>query len=531
MAFLVDDLLEVLERLAPAALAEEWDNIGLQTGSRAAGVRAVLVTLGVTGGVLDEAAAQGCEAILTHHPLIFPAITSASEDTAAGRLIIRANRDGIAVIAAHTNLDNANGGLADMLAELAELRNVEPLEGAAAEWSKLVAFVPPDALDRVRGSLFAAGAGVIGDYRHCSWYARGTGTFRPVEGARPAVGEVGKDEDVEELRLETVFPTARIGEVISALLKVHPYEEPAYDVYPLDARSRSAGSGRVGELSLEMTLADFAGSLAELFGLKQARYAGDPQKVVRRVAIVPGSGAGCAGAAALKADVLVTGDIKYHDALTAAELGIALVDIPHDLSERMALANWVPILRQELSAHGLKVFMSDAATDPWREAAAGEKAEPRASARLPLSETEKAQTNEEEKSMHHLHVDGGSRGNPGPAGIGVVLAGPDGEVIDTLANYIGKATNNIAEYQAMVSGLELALERGVNRLAIFSDSELIVRQLEGAYKVKNEGLRPYYQEAKSLLSRLEEYEMQSIPREANAHADELVNRALDEAGF
>ena len=132
--------------------------------------------------------------------------------------------------------------------------------------------------------------------------------------------------------------------------------------------------------------------------------------------------------------------------------------------------------------------------------------------------------------MHNLHVDGGARGNPGPAGIGAVLAGPDGETVDTIASYIGEATNNVAEYQAMISGLELAIDRGITRLAIFSDSELIVRQPEGAYRVKNEGLRPSYQQAKSLLASLDEYELNSIPREANAHADELVNQALDEAG-
>lgn len=132
--------------------------------------------------------------------------------------------------------------------------------------------------------------------------------------------------------------------------------------------------------------------------------------------------------------------------------------------------------------------------------------------------------------MVSLHVDGGARGNPGPAGIGAVLTAPGGEVIETLASFIGSATNNVAEYQALIAGVELALDRDVSRLAIFSDSELIIRQLQGSYKVKNEGLKPFYEQAKAALARLGEYELKSIPREANALADSLVNRALDEAG-
>ncbi|MHB8858340.1 MAG: Nif3-like dinuclear metal center hexameric protein [Thermoleophilia bacterium] len=516
MTILVNEFLKIIERLAPAGLAEEWDNVGLQTGARGIEAKSVLVALNVTGEVLDEAAQAGCSIILAHHPLIFPAVDSVSEDSEAGRLISRAIRDGIAVVAAHTNLDSAPGGLADILAELMDLRRVEPIQGASSGWSKLAVFVPPEDLDRVRAGLFAAGAGGIGDYRHCSWVTEGKGTFLPMEGAHPAVGKVGRDEVADELRLETVFPSGKHDEIVAALMNTHSYEEPAYDIYPLETRRRDAGSGRVGELAAETTLESFAGSLAEVFGMRQASYSGDPGKLVRRVAVAPGSGAGMMAAAAGKADVLVTGDYKYHHTLQAEELGLALIDIPHDISEHTALASWAPKLQQELSPSEVKVMVSSAATGFWRQAEAREKT---------------AIPDREENSMHHLHVDGGSRGNPGPAGIGVVLAGPDGEVVDTLANYIGKATNNIAEYQAMVSGLELALERGINRLAIFSDSELIVRQLEGAYKVKNEGLRPYYQEAKSLLSRLEEYEMKSIPREANAHADELVNRALDEAGF
>ncbi|MHB8793197.1 MAG: Nif3-like dinuclear metal center hexameric protein [Thermoleophilia bacterium] len=515
MSISVSAFMEIMESLAPALLAEDWDNVGLQVGSRLDQASSVLVALNVTGDVLDEAAANGCGIILSHHPLIFQPVSTVSDDTETGRLVRRASREGLTVIAAHTNLDAAKGGLADTMAELISLRHVSPLKGSLGDWSKLVAFVPAAELDRVRESLFNAGAGVIGDYRRCSWFTEGTGTFFPMEGSNPATGEVGRDEQTPEVRLETVFPSRRVEEVIQALVTAHSYEEPAYDIYPLENRRHDAGSGRLGELPSQMRLADLAAMLAEIFGMRGARFVGDPEMPVRRIALVPGSGAGYISLAAGKADVLVTGDFKYHDSVMGKDLDLGLINLPHDVSERTALAGWLPRLERDMQPHGVKVLLSSVPTSLWQAAPARERIR---------------MTDEEENSMHNLYVDGGSRGNPGPAGIGAVLSAPDGEPLETLASYIGEATNNVAEYQAMISGLELALDRGVTRLAIFSDSELIVRQLEGAYRVKNEGLRPYYQEAKSLLSRLDEYELKSIPREANVHADELVNQALDESG-
>lgn len=523
MPISVSAFLETMERLAPASLAEDWDNIGLQAGSRLDQASSVLVTLNVTGEVLDEAAANGCGIILSHHPLIFQPVSTVSDDTETGRMLRRASREELTIIAAHTNLDSAKGGLADTMAGLIGLRQVSPLQGAASDWSKLVAFVPAADLDRVRESLFDAGAGAIGDYRHCSWITEGTGTFLPLEGSHPAVGQVGHDEQTPEMRLETVFPSRKIDEVVKALAAAHSYEEPAYDIYPLETRRHDAGSGRVGELPSQMRLADLAAMLAEIFGMRGARFVGEPEMSVRKVAIVPGSGAGYISLAAGRADVLVTGDFKYHDTALASDLGLGLINLPHDISERTALAGWLPRLEREMKPRGVKVLLSSVPTGSWQAAPARERN------RATAGQSNRM-TDEEENSMHNLYVDGGSRGNPGPAGIGAVLADPDGEPLETLASYIGEATNNVAEYQAMISGLELALDRGVTRLAIFSDSELIVRQLEGAYRVKNEGLRPYYQQAKSLLSRLDEYEIKSIPREANVQADELVNQALDESG-
>lgn len=521
MTILVSEFLAILEELAPRSLAEEWDNVGLQVGSMEASLSSVLVALDVSEETIDEAKKLGCALILTHHPLIFQPLSSVSDESATGRLVRSANLENIAVAAAHTNLDSARHGLADILAGLMELGRVKPVAPAKSGWSKLVVFVPPDDLERLRSALFQAGAGVIGDYSHCSFVTEGTGTFLAGKGARPVIGKVGRDEQVSEVRLEMVFPAEKHQAVTDALIEAHSYEEPAYDIYTIENTDRHAGAGRSGELSSETGLEDLAGQLAELFGLDEVRFAGPPARLVRRVAVVPGSGADYISLCAGDTDVLVTGDIKYHQRMQAEEAGLALIDIPHEVSEKLALENWAARLAVVLEPHEVKVSMSGVEPAIWRTASG------RRIKKAPASR--KAKNEEEENRMFHLYVDGGSRGNPGPAGIGAVLASDAGEVVDTRADYIGEATNNIAEYQAMISGLEMALDHGVRQLAIFSDSELIVRQLEGRYKVKNEGLRPYYQQAKSILSRLEEYEITAIPREANAHADELVNAALDEA--
>ena len=515
MDLLVNDLMKAMERLAPAALAAAWDNVGLQAGGRGDPAAKVMVTLDVTPAVLAEARAAGCGVILTHHPLIFTPVASLSDDSETGRLVRAAHEAGIAVLAAHTNLDAAPGGLADIAAELLGLLGVEPLAMSPAGRLKLVAFLPESDLQRVKAALFDAGAGVIGDYRHCSFTATGTGSFLPLEGANPTVGEIGRDEMVPEVRLEMIFPAGGEQTIVSALKKSCSYEEPAYDIYPLVSVRHDAGGGRLGELSPEMALADFAGMVAELFGMDGARFIGDPGRPVRRIAVVPGGGASFIPlCAAREADALVSGDFKYHDALRARELGLSLVEIPHEVSETVALASWTALLEKELAPAGVQVMLPEAANRLWQTA--------KRRARTRLSP-------EEETSMHHLYVDGGSRGNPGPAAIGAVLTRPDGDTVETLANFIGKATNNIAEYQALIAGVEMALDHDISRLSIFSDSELIVRQLEGVYRVKNEGLRPYYQQAKSALSRLEQFELRSIPRESNQHADRLVNQALDEA--
>ena len=240
--------MAVVDRLAPFDLAEPWDHVGLQVGLPGDEVRGVLVALEVDDAALDEARRQECDLLLVHHPLIFDPLVRLSDDSEAGRLALRAARDGADVIAAHTNLDKAHGGIADVVAEMLGLEAAAPLAPAAADALKLVGFVPADDADLVRKALFAAGAGVIGEYEHCSWAVEGQGTFFGREGAEPTLGRAGRDEAVNELRLEVVFPRRLKRRVTGAYVAAHPYEEPAYDLYPVENEVATLGLGRLGVL-------------------------------------------------------------------------------------------------------------------------------------------------------------------------------------------------------------------------------------------------------------------------------------------
>ena len=539
----VRDVARVVDGLAPFDLAESWDRVGLHVGSPGAPVTGVLVTLEADAAALDAARHLGCSVVLAHHPLLFAPLERLTDGSVAGALALRAARAGIAVLVAHTNLDKARGGLGDVFAGMLGLEDARPLAPAPVDWCKLVGFVPEDAAADVRAAVFAAGGGRIGAYEHCSFATPGQGTFLGGEGARPAIGEAGRDEVVGELRLEIVFPRRLRRAVVDAYVLAHPYEEPAFDVYPVDDEVASLGLGRVGDLPRPQMLSRFAADLAAELRLPAVRVSAGAEREVRRVACVPGSGASLIEAAAASADVLVTGDVKYHEARQAHDLGLSLVDAPHEIVEDVALARWAVTLGDALAREGVRVEVHRGDHDVWAILPCGAvPARPRPAPRVvhsdDMAENEKAdepagepvRPANRDDMRHHLYTDGGARGNPGPAGIGARLLTAEGILVDELSDVIGDATNNVAEYEALLAGLELALDRGVRRLTVFMDSELVVRQLTGRYKVKNTDLKALHAEAARRLHGFREVDVKHIPREQNADADRLVNEALDRAG-
>jgi dinuclear metal center YbgI/SA1388 family protein len=555
---MVRDVISAVDRLAPFALAEPWDHVGLQVGSPGDELRApgtggaagaagpagaasgpeggapvVLVALELDDAVLDEARRLEAAVVVVHHPLIFDPLERLSDDTEAGRLALRAAREGVAVIAAHTSLDKARGGMADVVAGMLGLEAVQPLQPAAADVLKLVGFVPEDDADLVRKALFASGAGVIGEYEHCSWSVGGQGTFFGRDGTDPAAGAAGRDERVDELRLEVVFPRRLRRRVTGAYVAAHPYEEPAFDIVPLENEIASLGLGRLGLLPAPATLEALAAEVAAVLRLPSVRYAGDGGREIRRVAVLPGSGAeAIARGVGQIADVLVTGDVKYHEARAAQAQGLALIDAPHGVTEQEGVLRWAERLRDALGpAVAIETFR-DPGVGVWSDAGAGvvqmADAAGEEHVRAELREADVAlEPANRDDDRYHLYTDGGARGNPGPAGIGARLMTAAGDVVEDLADFIGRATNNVAEYQALIAGLEIALDRGVERLDVFLDSELVVRQVNGQYKVKDAGLKPLHQQACLLLSKFHEVDVKHVRREQNAAADALVNQAID----
>ncbi|NLN06674.1 MAG: Nif3-like dinuclear metal center hexameric protein [Firmicutes bacterium] len=367
----VQTAINLLEKLAPKKLAYEWDNAGLQLGSLQGDTSAIYVTLDVTEQTLAEAESLGARLVISHHPLFFKPLKAVRTDLPAGRIVQKALAAKITIYAAHTNLDLAKGGVNDALAARLGLAETTVLRrDGQHELEKLVVFVPRGYEDDVHRAMSAAGAGWIGQYSHCSFQVPGTGTFLPREGAKPFLGEEGKLEKAAEIRLETIVPSGLRKRVIRAMLDAHPYEEVAYDIYPLRNDGEAYGLGRIGILQQPCSLPDFCQFVKDRLQIPFLRVAGSTDRLVRKVAVCGGTGSELLQAAAFAgADVLVTSDVKYHEAQEAWTTGVAVIDAGHDATERVI----VPVLRDYLQEqlqtaghHDVKVFASTIETSPWQ---------------------------------------------------------------------------------------------------------------------------------------------------------------------
>jgi dinuclear metal center YbgI/SA1388 family protein len=310
----INEILKEIERIAPLPLQEGFDNAGVQAGDVNREATGALLCLDVTEAVVDEAIAKGCNLIVSHHPLAFKPFKSLTGKTYIERCLIKACKHDLVIYAAHTNLDNAPGGVNYRLAELMGLRQVRILSPQKNALLKLVVFVPEAHAESVRNALFEAGAGHIGNYDSCSFNLTGEGTFRAGENTRPFCGEMGKLHYEKEIRIETILPAFRKNTVLRALLSVHPYEEPAFDFYPLSNTWDAAGSGVIGELPEKEDSHAFLLRIKKLFRADSVKYSDFPEKTVCKVAVCGGSGAFLIPEAiASGADVFVTGEAKYND--------------------------------------------------------------------------------------------------------------------------------------------------------------------------------------------------------------------------
>lgn len=364
----LSDVMAVLERAYPARLAESWDSVGLVCGDPDDPVTSVLSCVDVTDAVVDRALANGVDLIVAHHPLLLRGVDTVGTHTPKGRLVHRLIRGGCALYTAHTNADSANPGVSDALAALLGLTGVRPLEPKpAVPMDKWSVFVPTADAATVREALFAAGAGEIGDYSHCCWSTSGTGQFLPGASADPAVGEVGEVTRVTEDRVEMVAKRSVRNDVLIALRTAHPYEVPAFDLMEMAAGRSDEGLGRVGELPEPVTLAEFTTIVAASLPSAPVgiRAAGDPELVVRTVAVCGGAGDSLLDAARSSgADVYLTGDLRHHPVDEHLRNGRpALIDAGHWGTEFPWCTQVRDLLAEEMPELDATVFTDP--TDPW----------------------------------------------------------------------------------------------------------------------------------------------------------------------
>jgi dinuclear metal center YbgI/SA1388 family protein len=328
-------VVQFMELLAPKHYAVPDDKIGLQLGTLNKNIRNVLIALDVNDEVVEEAIRIQADLIIAHHAIVYRPLKHLQTDTPAGKLYEKLIKHDIAVYIAHTNLDVADGGVNDRMAQALGLSGLRHLEDVHTEkLKKLVVFVPESHHEAVRNAVFNAGAGGIGHYSHCSFTLEGTGTFLPGEGSKPFIGKPGQFETVKEVRLETVLSEGIERKVIQAMLKAHPYEEVAYDLYSMDLKGRTFGLGRVGMLAEACTLADLVEQVKQAFSVPMVRVVGDMQQSVKKIAVLGGSGSRYIHHAIFAgADVLITGDIDYHSAQDALAAGLILIDPGHNVEK------------------------------------------------------------------------------------------------------------------------------------------------------------------------------------------------------
>ncbi|NJK86017.1 MAG: Nif3-like dinuclear metal center hexameric protein [Bacteroidales bacterium] len=346
---LLKEIISVIESFAPLRYQESYDNSGLQVGDVNMDVRTALLSLDVTEEVIAEAIEKKADLIITHHPLLFTGLKKITGNSYIERCILQLVKNNIALYSAHTNLDSVVAGVNGKICEKLGVVNSKVLSPVEGELRKLVTFVPVDHIEKVRSAIFDAGAGVIGKYDCCSFNIEGTGTFKGSDETNPFVGERGQLHFEKEVRIETIFPKAIQKKVLQSLLKAHPYEEVAYDIYPLDNAFEKTGMGMIGSLPNPMNVIEFFNKVKELFGVKVIRHSKIHREKIDRIAVCGGSGSFLISKAIHQgADVFLTGEIKYHQFFDA-ENKIILVDIGHFESEQFTLEIFYELLTKNLS--------------------------------------------------------------------------------------------------------------------------------------------------------------------------------------
>ena len=329
----IKNILDAMERWAPLAYQENYDNAGLITGNADVNYTGVLITLDCTENVVQEAIDLNCNLIVAHHPIIFKGLKKLTGSNYVERTIIKAIKNDIAIYASHTNLDSVSNGVNKKICDLIGLHQTRILSPKSNSLEKMTVFIPKDYVETVMGPVFEVGAGHIGDYEECSFNVGGQGQFKPNNHAKPYVGSSNEREYVEEIRVEFIYPKHLSRKIVGKLKSAHPYEEPAYFLNPLENMFEQVGSGMIGELSEEYDFMDFVNHLKKMMKLDQIKSTQKPTTPIKKVAVCGGSGSFLLkNAMASGADVFITSDFKYHEYFDA-DGEITILDIGHYESE------------------------------------------------------------------------------------------------------------------------------------------------------------------------------------------------------
>ncbi|NVO20600.1 MAG: Nif3-like dinuclear metal center hexameric protein [Bacteroidetes bacterium] len=359
---LLSEILNYLEGQMPFALQEDYDNSGLIIGNASKEVKSALICLDITEEIMKESISRNCDLIISHHPLVFKGIKRFTGKNITERLVEEAIRNNISIIALHTNIDNHPLGVNSILCRKLGIMNPRILRPMGGLLKKLATFVPASHADKVRTSLFEAGAGTIGNYDSCSFNIAGRGTFRALEGSSPFVGEQGKLHVEQEEKIEVIYSAFLEKKILSALLSSHPYEEVAYDIYQLANKMPYAGAGMIGELDAAQEPLDYLAFVKATLSLGSLRHTELPNKKIKKIAVCGGSGSFLiADAIAAGADLFLTGDIKYHD-FFLPEKQMLLADVGHYESEQFSKELIFTLLNKKFPTFAL--LISKTPTNP-----------------------------------------------------------------------------------------------------------------------------------------------------------------------
>ncbi len=366
----LSDIATATEKIVPLELAQDWDNVGLLIGDPKSNVKNILLTIDVTKEVLSEAIKQKADLIISYHPVIWDALKKITTEGATG-IVYELIRRGVAVLSIHTALDAAVGGVNDGLAEIVGIHDAEPIgdyvDYASPDNYKLIVFVPVESVGKVSEAVFAAGAGATGSYNKCSFQAQGTGTFLPLEGARPAIGKKGKLAKVLEIRFETVVPAEKLEQVIAAMKKAHPYETPAFDVFKLHNSQNKFGLGRIGKLAQPLSVEQIIRRIKRRTGAKAVGVVGDGKRLVKTAAVCAGyCGKIINAVIGAKPDLYLTGELKHHQALAAQQADLVCICLSHTVSERFILKKFAKQLQGQIKQVTIKISKKDVDPFTWK---------------------------------------------------------------------------------------------------------------------------------------------------------------------